>query len=318
MAKALPPNATTVPLADPPAAFVEIIREDSTSRDPPVHARRECGGLGAAAATATLIRVAARPEQADEQGWPEAVRPYAVARSGLVARATSEVLHIDPTRAASAPFLRSLERLDRLIYAPAGMATPRWAFYDCAELPGVVFGRCVPASRLPAEARVALAVADEEAPVPLDAVVAIPTVAAGHWLVFAVCGLQEVVETGHADRRAESLRAALRWLGAREVSSVCQWRGDRLALHLRWGPLEVRAAWMPSHDLPASCCLRHGTEGDAPALDAASKTWLATNDAEGLRALQARIEAGGRYYVVAVRDEADAAASVALCEAAGT
>ena len=232
--------------------------------------------------------------------WPEGLQPYAVARSGLAERGSHSLIQVDPTHTSSAPFLRSLERLDRLIYSPSGMATPRWAFYDCAELPGVVFGLCAPAEQLPDEARRALTAAGHEGYVPLSAVVAIPTVEADHWLVYAVCELGEVMATGFPDQRAETLRSALAWLGAREASAVCQWSGDRVAMHLSCAELELRAAWMPSHDRPATCCLHYAmaTPGPAPS---GRRVWISGVDEAALLDLQSKIETGRRYWIVDAR-----------------
>lgn len=248
-------------------------------------------------------KLAAKLDAVDTGGataWPEGLEPYAVARSALEERGRHRLAHVDPTRTSSAPFLRSLERLDRLIYSPSGMATPRWALYDCAELPGAVFGLAAPLEHLPAQARSALAAPGQEGSVPLNAVVAIPTVEADHWLVYAVCGLAEVVDTGFPDLRAETLRAALLWLGAREVSAVCRWAGDRIALHLTNGSLELRAAWMPSHDQPATCCLHYTTDAIEPP-ESATHDWVSGTDAEALRELQSKIERGHRYSIVDAR-----------------
>lgn len=239
----------------------------------------------------------------DAQAWPPGVQPYAVARPELAARGSHPLLAIDPTRSAHAPFLHRLERLDRSIYAPSGMATPRWALYDCAELPGTIYGACARAEALPREACLALESQPDDRPLPLTAVVAIPTVEADHWLVYAVFGLQEVVETGLPDLRARTLSDALAWLGAREVTTVCQWAGDRIALHLACGDPELRAAWMPSHTEPASCCLHYAPGAPAPS-DGGAAMWLSAADEAALRELQSEIEAGRRYRVVASREGA--------------
>ncbi|MBW2273720.1 MAG: hypothetical protein JRG96_10635 [Deltaproteobacteria bacterium] len=228
---------------------------------------------------------------------PEGLHLYAVARPALLERGNHPVVELDPTHTSSVPFLRRLERLDRLIYSPSGMETPRWAFYDCAELPGTVFGLCASADRVPEEARELLGGEESQDLLPLNAVVAIPTVEAGHWLVYVVCGLDEVVETGFSDLRAETLHAALEWLGALEVSAVCQWAGGRIALHLGGAAPELRAAWMPSHDRPATCCLHYALcPASSPTLSPAR--WVSSRDEESLRDLQSRIEAGRRYFVV--------------------
>jgi hypothetical protein len=224
-----------------------------------------------------------------------------VARSGLVERAdASAVLHVDPTLTSSAGFLQRLEQLDRLVYSPAGMVTPRWALYDCAELPGAVFGLCTEAGRLPDPARTAIGASGADAVVPINAVVSIPTVESDHWLVYAVCGLSERAPTGFADLRRDTLAAALAWLGASRVTAVCQWDGDRVALHLACGVLSLRAAWMASHDQPATCCFDYALDR-AAAPFSEDRTWIPARDEPALRRLQTALEAGDRFQIVETR-----------------
>ena len=47
---------------------------------------------------------------------------------------------IDPTVTRSAVFLDLLQRLDALTFGPEGMPMDKWVFYDCAELPGFIYG----------------------------------------------------------------------------------------------------------------------------------------------------------------------------------
>jgi len=244
--------------------------------------------------------------------WPDGLEPYAVARSELAEHGRYGLVHVDPTRISSVPFLRSLERLDRLVYSPSGMVTPRWALYDCAELPGAVFGLSARVERLPEEARRALTASGQKGYVPLNAVVAIPMLEADHWLVYAVCGLGEAMFMGFPDLRAETLRAAFAWLGAREASAVCQWASDRVALHLGCGALEVRAAWMPAHDRAATCCLHYPLDPPEPKRST-RRRWLSSVDEEALRELQSGIETGHRYVIVEARSSA-AGPEFALCE----
>ena len=53
---------------------------------------------------------------------------------------------VDPQVRGNAQFLEMLRRLDELTFAPLGMPMPEWVFYDCAVMPGAVFGLSVEAS----------------------------------------------------------------------------------------------------------------------------------------------------------------------------
>src|SRR6185436_12139699 len=67
---------------------------------------------------------------------------------------------LNPQDVGSARFLHLLERVDDMIFGPIGMEMPRWVFYDCAEMPGGMFGFAKPARALPAWLREVIQVPD--------------------------------------------------------------------------------------------------------------------------------------------------------------
>jgi len=193
-------------------------------------------------------------------------RAYVVATPGLQRRleraplglTIDPELRFDPLRRASADFLGRVERLDGLAYSARGLAMPRWAFYDCAELPGVIFGLAVAAGDLAPAARSALAVArDDEAYVPTSIFLAVPMLEAGHWLGYGLCDLHEVSPgASHPGLRLLTLALALDLLAARRLTGTMQWSSPRLHAWARFAPLGVRAAWVPAHSEPATCAFR--------------------------------------------------------------
>lgn len=216
-------------------------------------------------------------------------------------------LYVDPTRAGSERFLHALEQLDRLAYAPSGMATPRWALYDCAQLPGAVIGLCAELSALPDSVREALEV-EGEGLVPLTFLMALPMLERNAWLVHSVCGVSEMLQIGTRDLRPATMRFAYSWLGVKRVTSICQWKGDRVMLHGRWGALDLLAAWMPSHDIAATCTFRyvpsenrelHGSIAPRDAFP------LDDDDEAGFQELQRALERGEGLRVVDVGPLAD-------------
>ncbi len=180
------------------------------------------------------------------------------------------------------------------------MATPRWALYDCAELPGAVLGLCARHDALPA--RVASALGAKRADwLPLTFLMAVPSQLPGRWLVHSVCGLPEACEGEERDLRPATMRFAYPWLGARHVTSICQWQGDRLALHARWGALELDAAWLPSHDHPASCVFHYEPRATRERVGARlppAAFGVDPTDCGQLQQLQEQIERGVRLRLV--------------------
>ena len=209
----------------------------------------------------------------------------------------------DPVRAATAPFLDRIERIDGLTFGPRGLATPRWALYDCACLPGVIFGLGRAARELDAATRSALGAAageDDGELVPLSLLVAIPMLGDDRWLAYslATAPLRDPIP----DLDLATLVLGLDLLRAREVTATAQWGSPELATIARLAPIHVRAAWLPAHDIPASAVLsidlgarslgaREEPRGQPPRRPV-ERFFVDTRDDAALRALQADIEAG--------------------------
>ncbi len=89
---------------------------------------------------------------------------------------------IDPTRTESRFFLDLLQRLDALTFGPEGMPMDKWVFYDCAELPGFIYGFAVSATELLRHERALFGLPEGYAgPVPISMYIAIPMHEPGHW-----------------------------------------------------------------------------------------------------------------------------------------
>ena len=204
------------------------------------------------------------------------LRPYVVATAPLQERIEAKDLHhrYDPTHVASAPFLDRLELLDAEAYGPE-MMIPRWAFYDCAQLPGAVVGLA------------------EDGKEPVTMYLATPMIEPGNWLGYSVAASSSV-EDPHA-AMVETIDLALRYLDVQRVTSLTQWDSPKLAVHAEFRPLELRSAWTPAHSDPATCVLRY-TAGADEAPDA--ERYVDTKDSAVLRALQAEIEEGAAWLVV--------------------
>ena len=62
-----------------------------------------------------------------------------------------EPLIINPLRMDCVEFANHVLLLDELMFSEADLGMPRWVFYDCAVLPGLVSGFAIKASALDAE-----------------------------------------------------------------------------------------------------------------------------------------------------------------------
>lgn len=213
----------------------------------------------------------------------------------------------DCQKLKSAPFIRLVQRLDELTFAPVGMKMPNWVFYDCMAVPGGVVGFGAPAAALPRIAREVIGVpADYDGLVPLSLFVAIPMLSPGAWHIATLCALSEVFPgAGLAGLMLASKAAGLVALGVETCWGACQWRSSHLAVHARFGPLDLVTAWTPAHSNPRTLTYRFPVTperierafGRAAPLGGGVR-WVDCDDDRELQALQREIEAGRRLQVL--------------------
>ncbi|MEZ4225873.1 MAG: hypothetical protein R3B13_33305 [Polyangiaceae bacterium] len=212
----------------------------------------------------------------------------------------------DPMRRASAAFLDRLQQLDEATFGREGMAMPRWAFYDCAELPGAVLGLGARAMDLPPTLRADFSGSKDDTFLPLSMYMAIPTLAADEWLGYSLCALDVgAVRFRDAELDIATLALAVATLRAKRITGTVQWKSHHLAAPARFAPLAVLAAWLPAHTRAETCVFRFDVEAERieaaltqPPLPAEDVSYLDSTDAEAQRAAQARIERGERAFIV--------------------
>ncbi len=225
----------------------------------------------------------------------------------------------DPQVRGHADLLAMLRHVDRLTYGPYGMQMPSWVFYDCAVMPGAVFGLGMRASQLEPWAIEALRVPDGyEGLVPVSQFIAIPMAEGfeGHqdmlsrcWLMYSV-GTINQVSPGFAPTGVFrlSLALGLRVFPVQRVYGTTQWRSPKLAVYTDLGPIELVTAYTPAHSLPRTLSFRVDIdEQHLTSLLASPRVHplapppnmvLDLDDVESLLALQRDIEDGWTVRVV--------------------
>ncbi len=222
---------------------------------------------------------------------------------------------INPLCADSETFLLALQTLDRLTFGPEGMPMPRWVFFDCAEIPGGIFGFGRPATSLPPDVRAALDLpTDYTGLVPFSMYVAIPVrppaegQPGGAWFGHNLASLNPVFPALRMKGLASVTKAlALKCFRAAEQIGATQWDSEALFIHTRFGPLELVTAWTPAHSEPSTLTyrfevtdvkIRHAMgDPNAPLATPTADLEIAADDHAAMQALQANIERGGRYVV---------------------
>ncbi len=216
----------------------------------------------------------------------------------------------DPHVVSSGPFLGVLQRLDELTFGPVGMPMPKWVFYDCAEVPGGIFGFGLPTAEVPEWVRRALRVeADYDGLVPLSMLVTIPMLAPGAWHTYTLCSINEVAPgAAPAGLRLFTCAAGLAAVGTTTSYGATQWRSSKLYAQTRFGPLELLTAWTPAHSDPQTLTFRVDITPERidralsgapirPPAGAGPLRMIDCDDTAALRSLQTEIEAGASYLV---------------------
>lgn len=218
--------------------------------------------------------------------------------------------HIDPTRLASATFLDLLQRLDALTFGPEGMPMAKWVFYNCAELPGFIYGFATPAHELSLHERDLFGVPSGYAgPVPISMYIAIPMYEPGAWFGHNLASLNRTLPDRGLHHLGSMTKAiALEAFKVERFFGATQWESDALFIHTKFGPLQLKTTYTPAHSLPET--LTYAFDVSAASLRAAagdSQTVLPRPDADifldaadvdGMRRIQAEIEAGATFELV--------------------
>ncbi len=217
---------------------------------------------------------------------------------------------IDPTRVSSERFLLLLQTLDKLTFGPEGMPMPRWVFYDCAEVPGAIFGFAHKAENLPPAVRKDMGLhPGETGLVPFSMYIAIPIHPPDTWFGHNLASLNPTFPAMKLKGLASITKAlALKAFRVQTQIGATQWDSDALHIHTRFGPLDLLTAWTPAHSEAETLTYRlavtddrlryaYGhpdTVMDYPAADFE----VAADDKQVMQDLQARIEAGEKFVVV--------------------
>lgn len=169
-----------------------------------------------------------------------------------------EPVVMEPLEMGEVYFSNQIMLLDQMAFNANGLLTPRWVFYDCAVMPGLIAGFAAKTSSLPQEIQEKLKVNESIEWTPLSLFITIPTPEVGRWMAHNLGSMNSFVSKEHSLRGLGFLSKAYGlWYGnIRELYGVAQWNSPALRLHANYGPLELVTAYTPIHDYPNSITYR--------------------------------------------------------------
>ena len=217
---------------------------------------------------------------------------------------------LNPQHRNNAPFLHMVKRLDELTYAPVGMPMPNWVFYDCAVMPGAVFGLSRPAKSLEGWVRAVMDVPENyDGPVPVSMFIAIPMLKEDGWFLYTLCDINGIAPgAGPAGLSELSLVLGLKVFDIENLYGATQWRARKLKALCRLGALDLVTALTPAHSYRKTLTYRADILDERLQLVLSSPDigWtnpiathlLDVDDEEMLLQVQQEIEAGVHWQIV--------------------
>lgn len=167
-------------------------------------------------------------------------------------------LVMEPLEMGEVFFANQIMQLDQVAFDANGLLTPRWVFYDCAVMPGIIAGFAARTLSLDESVRKILKTNEKLEWTPLSLFIAIPTPEIGRWMAHNLGSMNSFVDKQHQLRGLGFLSKAFGlWFGnIRELYGVAQWNSPALRLHANYGPLEIVTSYSPIHDYANSITYR--------------------------------------------------------------
>ena len=143
--------------------------------------------------------------------------------------------------------------LDDIAFSTLNLVSPRWVFYDCAILPGLVCGITCHQSLLPKRAqKIFQSFLHKSSWVPISLFIIAPTLRANEWVAQNLCTLNSILEKPHKFYGLGFISKAfgLWFANVRQCLGMTQWNNPALRIHCQYGLLELLSAYTPIHSHP--------------------------------------------------------------------
>lgn len=155
----------------------------------------------------------------------------------------------DPFHMKEGAFSTQILSLENKVFHDAGLAMPRWVFYDCALVPGVTAGFMIHRSKASAQVLEITGAPEDAEWVPLSLFCMIPTVRPGEWVAHNLSSINSALEPGERFYGLGfiSKAFALWYANIQTCIGMTQWQSPALKLHSHYGDIEILTSYTPSH-----------------------------------------------------------------------
>lgn len=160
---------------------------------------------------------------------------------------------IDPNVLSNSDFTELQMKVDARMLGQ-DMSTPRWAFYDCGILPGLISGFVMKKDKLPKELQEVYGKNHHQEWVPLSLFIVIPAIGVGEWVAHNLCSLNNLLP---ANKRLKGLgflskAYGLWYANINHLYGVTQWDSYALKLHANFGDFQLITTYNLSHNFAHS------------------------------------------------------------------
>jgi hypothetical protein len=186
-------------------------------------------------------------------------------------------LKIDPLKMESRNFIELLYRMDELTFGGQGMGMPRWVMFDCAVMPGFVFGFAMSKEDLSQKDHELFGDIQCDY-VPLSMYIALPMLENNTWFGHNLSSLNNILEQSLSGLGLLTKHSALKLFDVRTLYGATQWNSPALNIHLQLGDLILESAYTPIHSKEMTLCYKSHPLDDETALGESRVTNCSDSD----------------------------------------
>ncbi len=160
------------------------------------------------------------------------------------------ILVKNPLEIDQVEFAEQIYFMEGGAFGPSNMAMPRWVFYDCAVMPGLVAGYAMRTKALPEAIKKVMRHKDDCEWTPLSLFIAIPTMHKGEWVAHNLSSVNSLIKDKQDQLYGLGFMTkafGLWYANMEQCSGMTQWGSPALKLHSYYGHMEVIGAYAPVH-----------------------------------------------------------------------
>lgn len=160
-----------------------------------------------------------------------------------------EPIYKNPLDLKELPFAEAIYQIEWKSFGNQSLSIPRWAFYDCAAMPGFIAGFAGKTKKLPRKILDLLNYSEEHEWCPLSLFIIIPTMRKGEWVAYDLCAVNSMLpkEEQYYGLGFLSKAFGLWYANVVQCSGMTQWGSPALKLHTHYGHMEVIGSYAPLH-----------------------------------------------------------------------